>query len=168
MPRTTLLLSLVLIAVSARAAGQSESDQHLIDRLKSTPVDQIEAGLPQNGFDQWFAMLIRPHQIPLEYHVGDCVAHEGQPVRCVIANTKVQHPGWNHWIQIRFGVRVAKSKEANDLTASDSVVFSLLQASEGPSNPRMKRKITFFSKLSDLERYLHRSRMQSSPSKISP
>jgi hypothetical protein len=165
MPRTAPLLFLLFISVSARPADQTQSDQHLIDQLKNTPVNQIEAGLARERFDSWFKSLVKPRQIGYEVKELDTVAH----TLSVIAYTEPPQPGWRRGIQIRFAVDAdASAEKANRGGTVKPSALRFSMACEGPTNPRMRRPDHCFSKLSDLERYLHGSRMASSPSKISP
>src|SRR5262245_21973439 len=70
---------LLLVVASASAMAQdasvihplpmSEDNQRLIDRLKETPVNQFEPGLPDESFDSWFSRLVKPKRV--EYEVSE-------------------------------------------------------------------------------------------------
>ncbi len=168
MPRTPLVLHLLFIALSGRTMPQDASDnRHLIDQLKKTPLSQIEAGLPQKTFASWFADLVKPNPVPIEYEVKECVddklpgVESQQPVTCVVAYTQPQKPNWPRWIEMRFVVIAAPGPaKPGDRETVKPLLPRLVSACEGPSNPMMKRPTRCFSKLSDLEKLVQGSRAQ--------
>lgn len=156
------ILFLVVLAMSVRpAAAQSRDDQRWIDQLKKTPVGQIEAGLSEASFADWFADLVKPSQT--EYEVKECQetndpsAPTNRPrLLCVFAYTKPLEPDWNRAIQLNFvvGVLTPSKKETTD---AKPVPCRFLGGFEGPSNPKMKRSTRWISELNELERLLHGS-----------
>jgi len=166
MPRTASFLFLVIIAASARTAAQGLDKQQLIDQLKKTPVDRIEAGLPHESFESWFTKLIKPYQYPIEYEVKDNCLVENPRVAgshllpCVMAYTTLR-PGWNPWIDICFAASAAIGTEKTGYGQSrKAFALKFYGASEGPSNPMMLRPAIYFSKLSELHKYMRGSRTQ--------
>jgi hypothetical protein len=150
----------LLLAVAARTAAQDNQEhRRLIDQLKKTLVSDIEAGLPQESFDSWFAGLVKPAEI--DYEVKDCTDETAatggsQPVSCVIAYTKPPQLGWNRGIEIRFFV-VAPPERTGGRVTLRPLVPRLVQACEGPSDPKMKRPTRCYTKLSDLEKLVRGS-----------
>jgi hypothetical protein len=148
-----------VLPMNARpAAAQSRDDQRWIDQLKKTPVGQIEAGLSEASFADWFADLVKPSQT--EYEVKECQetydpsAPTNRPrLLCVFAYTKPLEPDWNRAIQLNFvvGVLTPSKKETTD---AKPVPCRFLGGFEGPSNPKMKRPTRRISKLSELGRHL--------------
>lgn len=99
-----------LCLVGAVAHAQSRDDARWIERATSGSVGQIEAGFPEEHFDQWFADLVKPGEALYEVH--EC--HERLPsgresqqeLLCVTAYTKPLHPGWSGWLQVSLAVGV--------------------------------------------------------------
>src|SRR5262245_16824025 len=76
----------------------TEEDQRLIDRLKETPVSQIERRLPDQSFDSWCSRLVKPKRV--EYEVRESAAF---PRRLwVIAYAQLSLPEGMRWIELRF------------------------------------------------------------------
>jgi hypothetical protein len=155
---STLIVVVLLIA----AGGAPQDQQHrLIDQLKKTPVSDVEAGLPQESFDSWFAGLVKPAAI--DYEVKDCTdetaaTEGGRPVTCIIAYTKPAQPGWNRWIEIRFFVVAPlEEKDTSHRVTIRPLVPRLLQACAGPSDPKMKFPTRCYPRLSDLEKQVRRA-----------
>ena len=70
-----ILFSLLLIVLFAGNTCSSQAKRHepsqmWIERLKNTPVAQMEAGLPESSFAGWFADIVKPLQA--EYEVKAC------------------------------------------------------------------------------------------------
>lgn len=154
MLRIATLLLLSCMVAGAQNIAPRQADQRLVDSLKKTLVSDIEAGLPQESFDSWFAGLVKPAEI--DYEVKECTdeaaATDGnRPVSCVIAYTKPPQPAWNRWIEIRFFV-VAPPERAGGRVTLRPIVPRLVQACEGPPDPKMKRPTRCYPKLSDLEK----------------
>jgi hypothetical protein len=146
-------LLLPLMVAGAQNAAPSPADQRLVDSLKKTLVSDIEARLPHESFDSWFAALVKPAQI--EYEVKECTdeaaaTEGGRPVSCVIAYTKPQQPGGMRWIEIRFFV-VALPERTGGRVTLRPLVPRLMEACIGPPNPMMKLPTRCYPKLSDLE-----------------
>src|SRR3954469_5968388 len=101
-----LILPLGILSLHAQpAAAQSTADQHWIDQLKKTPVSQLEAGLSDASFADWFANRVKPSEIG--YEVRECQERNNSDASvntqrrlCVLAFTKPPQPGWNRWIQL--------------------------------------------------------------------
>jgi hypothetical protein len=154
------LLFLPLVG-STQNVAPNQADQRLIDSFKKTLVSDIETGLPQQNFDSWFAGLVKPAEIG--YEVKDCTdeaaaTEGGRPVSCVVAYTKPQQPGWNRWIEIRFFVVGPPEGEGTSHRVTvRPLIPRLMQACEGPSDPKMKRPSRCFPKLSELEKLVHGS-----------
>ena len=163
-----ILSSLLLIVLFAgnRCGSQAKrldiSSQAWIERLKSTPVAKMEAGLPETSFGSWFADTIKPSEAG--YEVNECQGTNGsdasanqERLLCVFAYTKPPQPGWNRGVQLTFVVGVLPgSKNGTD---AKPVPCRFLGGWEGPANPSMKRPTRGISKLGDLERMLHGSAM---------
>lgn len=160
MLRIAAFLLLPLLVASAQNTAPNQADQRLIDSLKKTLVSDIEAGLPQESFDSWFAGLVKPAEI--DYEVKECTDNAaaavegGRPVPCVIAYTKPPQPAWNRWIEIRFFV-VAQPERKDDRMTVRPLVPRLLRACAGPPDPRMKLPTRCYPKLSDLEKLVRGS-----------
>jgi len=156
-----LILVVLLVAAGVRSVAQDQNQLRLIDQLKKTSVSDMEAGLPHESFESWFAGLVKPAEIG--YEVKDCTddaaaTEGGRPVSCVIAFTKPPQPGWDRWIEIRFFVVAPPGGE--DTSHRLSVrppIPRLFQACEGPTNPKMKRPSHCYRKLSDLEKLVRGS-----------
>ena len=155
MLKTAVFLLLPLLGASAHMVAQNKENQRLIDLLKKTPVSDIEAGLPEESFDNWFGGLVKPAEI--DYEVQECTGSDTggtedvQPVRCVIAFTKPSQPGWNRRIQVSFLVLAPPPKPDSRVTVKP-LTPRLLRACEGPPNPRMKRPTHCYPKLSELQK----------------
>ena len=146
-----LILLLVILSVCVQPApAQSTVDQHWIDQLKKTPVNQIEAGLSSATFADWFADRVRPSEIG--YEVKECQERNNpQRLLCVFAYTKPPRPGWNRWIQLNFVVSVLPSS-ATATTNATPLPCRFWFGWDGPSNPQMLRPTLFIRKLGDLEK----------------
>ncbi len=162
MLKMVAFLLLPFVVAGAQNVAPSQADQRLIDSLKKTPVSDIEAGLPQESFDSWFAGLVKAAEIA--YEVKDCTddtaATDGsRPVSCVIAYTKPPQPDWNRWIEIRFYVvaQPERPERTSHRVTLRPLVPRLLQACEGPPDPKMKRPTRCYPKLSDLEKLVRGS-----------
>ncbi|HEY6306929.1 MAG TPA: hypothetical protein VI488_10790 [Candidatus Angelobacter sp.] len=143
-------------AVSAMPLVQDQDDARWIDEVKNASVDQIETGLPHESVARWFADLARPDEI--DYEVKECANTADERLLCVIAYTKPPHPQWGRRIQLRFVVAAATPpKTISDRAEMKPVALRLLWASEGPSNPMMKRPDHRFSRLSELEKMVRGS-----------
>jgi hypothetical protein len=150
-----LVLLLALLSASVQpSAAQSTVEQHWIDQLKKTSVDQLETGLPAVSFDDWFADRVKPSQTG--YEVKECQANPVAPTSqtrflCVFAYTKPPLLGWNRGIQLTFVVGVL-STPPKGATEVKPVPCRFLIGWDGPSNPQMKRPTYQISKLSELGR----------------
>jgi hypothetical protein len=153
----TLLSVLVFCVANVITQAQSQEDARWIERAKSTPVGQIEAGLPGERFDQWFADLVKPSETMYEVH--EC--HERlpsgresqQPLLCVTASAKPLHPGWRIWLSIDLAVGVlAHSAKKGEPWAATPAPCRLIVAGVGPSNPSLTIPGRYFSKLKDVEK----------------
>ena len=144
-------------------AKRQEPAQMWIERLKNTPVGQMEAGLPESSFAGWFADLVKPLQA--EYEVKECQETDSpdapvnqQRLLCVFAYTKPPQPDWQRGIQLSFVVGILPPSRYG--TDTKPVPCKFLGGWEQPSNPQMKRPTRKISKLSDLEKMLHGSAMR--------
>jgi hypothetical protein len=159
--KSSFSLLVVFLAISMQISARDRNDAPWIEEVKNTPVSQIEAGLPQESVALWFADLVSPNET--DYEVRECgeapaVGTTLRHLLCVIAYTKPPHPGWLRRIQLRFVVAtVASPKETNDRADVKPVTLEFLWATEGPSNPKSRRMVRFFSKLSDLEKLVRGS-----------
>jgi hypothetical protein len=153
----TLFSILFFCLASAITHAQSRDDARWIERARSTPVGQVEAGFPKERFDQWFADLVKPSETIYEVH--GC--HERLPsgresqqeLLCVIAYVKPPHPGWNSSLSVSLAVgMVTPSGKQGQPAAVTPVPCRFIGASEGPSDPRMKRPSHSYSKLKDVEK----------------
>jgi hypothetical protein len=162
-----ILFSLLLISLFAGSrcgsqAKRQDPSQAWIERLKGTPVSQMEAGLPETSFAAWFANVVKPSEAG--YEVSECQGTNGpdasanqERLLCVLAYTKPPQPGWNRGVQLSFVVGVLPASKNE--TEAKPVPCRFLGGWEGPSNPSMKRPNRGISKLSDLERMLHGTAM---------
>jgi hypothetical protein len=161
MLRIAAFLLLPFMVAGAQNVAPNQADQRLIESLKNARVSDMETGLPQESFDSWFAGLVKPAEIG--YEVKDCTdeaaaTEGGRPVSCVIAYTKPPQPGWDRWIEISFFVVPPPEGEGTGHRVTvRPLVPRLMQACEGPSNPKMKRPKRCFPKLSDLEKLVRGS-----------
>jgi hypothetical protein len=148
------LISLGVLSMGVQpAAAQSTADQHWIDQLKNTPVNQMEAGLSGANFADWFAERIKPSEAG--YEVKECqeptVAASNQDrFLCVFAYTKPLVPGWNRGIQLNFVVGVFP-RSARGPGEAKPVPCRFVIGWDGPSNPQMKRPTSKIAKLSELK-----------------
>ena len=151
-----ILISLLLLGLFAggRCSSQGQDrQQSWIERLKATPVAQMEAGLPNVSFADWFADRVKPSEIG--YEIKECQEPDKptpstnpQRLLCVSAYTKPPQPGWYRGIQLNFVVGIL-SPSATGATDAKPVPCRFLIGSDAPSNPQMKRPTYFFFKLSE-------------------
>lgn len=163
-----LILSLGILSLRAQpAAAHSTADQHWIDQLKKTPVNQIEAGLSEASFADWFADRVQPSETG--YEVKECPENNSptppvnsQRLLCVLAYTVPLQRNWDRGIQLSFVVGVLPPS-ATGAAEAKPVPCRFLSGSDAPSNPQMKRPTYRFLKLSDFgKRYpAHASRPNS-------
>jgi hypothetical protein len=141
-------------------SGQSlDHSQAWIDRLKATPVAQMEAGLPEESFADWFADRVKPSETG--YEIRECrqsnnpyASVNAQRFLCVLAFTKPPQPGWRRWIQLDFIVGVLPSS-TTAATNAKPVPCRFWFGWDGPSNPQMLRPSYIIRKLSYLEKRYH-------------
>jgi hypothetical protein len=151
------LLSLLFLGLFAGGVCSSQGqdqNQAWIKRLKTTPVAQMEAGLPEESFADWFADRVKPSETG--YEVKECQAKPaGASSRdrflCVFAYTKPPQPGWNRGIQLNFIVGVFP-RSAKGATEATPVPCRFVIGWDGPSNPQMKRPTYGIFRLSELGR----------------
>jgi len=141
-------------------AKRHEPSQMWIERLKNTPVAQMEAGLPETSFAGWFADIVKPSQA--EYEVKACQETNSpdapanqEHLLCVFAYTKPLQPDWQRGIQLSFVVGILPPSRYG--TDTKPVPCRFLGGWEGPSYPQMKRPTRRIAKLSDLEKMLRGS-----------
>jgi hypothetical protein len=184
---------LLLVLASAPAIAQyadtdfyplpaSEENQRLIDRLKETPVNQIEPALPGESFDSWCSRLVKPKRI--EYEVSESRERTGSVYRStlwVIAYTQPSQSDGRRWVQVRFVVVDLKpSKDANNRGEPRPFALRLYDALELPAiepppsqipgssilaDLQVKPSYDRFSKLSALEKSVQRSQGKETPRK---
>jgi hypothetical protein len=136
-----------------------ESGEHLIEQLKKTPVNQIEAGLPKESFDSWFTGLAKPAQV--EYAFEECTPQSSTAVIafCVVAYTKPAQPDWPRRIQLQFVVTGPTArKTGNPRPAGKDFNCKFIGGVENPESPMMKRPSRKIATLSELEKLLRGSR----------
>jgi hypothetical protein len=160
MRTSAFFLILAVPAVNVLPAdAQTQADQRWIDQLKKTPVDQIEAGLSDASFADWFADRVKPSKTG--YEVKECQERNNpiasvnpQRLLCVFAYTKPLVPGWYRGIQLNFvvGILLPSARGATD---TKPVPCRFLIGSDGPSNPQVKRPTYFIFKLSDFGKRYH-------------
>jgi hypothetical protein len=153
-----LLLGILSVCVQP-AAAQSTVDQHWIDQLKKTPVNQMEAGLSSATFADWFADRVKPSETG--YEVKECqdgsnpkASVNTQRFLCVLAFTKPPRPGWRRGIQLDFVVGVLLPS-ATGATDAKPVPCRFWLGWDGPSNPQMLRPTRVIRKLSYFEKRDH-------------
>lgn len=151
-----LVFVLLPIAVAGRTVAQDQDQRRLIDQLKSTPVSEIEAGLPHESFDSWFANQVRPSRP--EYEVNDCGERNGTPEErgkefpTCVAVTAISGV---RKVDLAFVVGTYLVPESGkDRARSKATKVTLFSGSIGPSDPRMKAPTRVIRKLSDLEKLL--------------
>src|SRR5262245_40504169 len=79
-----ILFPVFLMMLFATSGGGEE--QNWIDRLKSTPVVRMEAGLPEKPFDQWLAELTKTQPA---YEQSTCPVGDSPAVPCVIVSAEL-------------------------------------------------------------------------------
>src|SRR5262249_24662668 len=154
---STLILVVLLSAVSTLAVAQDQDQRRFIDQLKKTPVSEIESGLPHESFDTWFAEQVRPAHA--EYEVNDCGERNGTPEErgrefptCV----SVTASAGMRKVDLAFVVGTYVVPEnGKDTARAKPTKVRLFSGSVGPSDPRMKAPTRVIRKLSDLEKLLH-------------
>lgn len=153
----TIFSILLVCLTSAVTQAQSRDDAGWIDRARSASVGQIEAGFPEERFDQWFADLAKPSETLYSLH--EC--HERLPsgresqqrLLCVTAYAKPLHPGWRIWLSIDLAVGVlTHSAKKGEPWAATLVPCKLIGASVGPSNPSLSLPTRGLFKLKDVEK----------------
>jgi hypothetical protein len=147
---------LLVITAGAWTVAQDQEQRRFIDQLKKTPVNEIEAGLPHESFDSWFAKHVEPSHP--EYDVNDCGERNGTPeergkefptcvaVTAIAGIRKVD-------LAFVVGTYVVPENE-KDAARSKPTKVRLFSGSIGPSDPRMKAPTQVVRKLSDLEKLL--------------
>lgn len=153
---STPVFALLLNAIAGQTVAQDQEQRSLIDQLKRTPVSEIEAGLPHESFDSWFANQVRPSHA--QYEVTDCGERNGTPDErgkefptcvAVTAITGVRK------VDLAFVVGTYLVPEGGkDKVRSKATKITLYSGSIGPSDPRMKAPTHLIRKLSDLEKQL--------------
>lgn len=112
----------------------SEENQGLIDRLKETPVRQIETGVSRVAFDRWFSSLVKPNRVA--YEVQETVEcshdHEYQRRLWIVAYNKTALPEATPWIEIRFAVVDANLPHKAKDFDSPEATFSVCHAVASP------------------------------------
>lgn len=141
-----VLLSLLLIGLFAgsRCSSQGQGpdqNQAWIDRLKSTPVARMEAGLPEKPFDQWLTDHVKPS--PLKYQPGDCQAGGGASGKCILVAAETAPA---RKLELTFSIPAERTA-----TAGEASVCSFVSGAIGPSDPRSKQPTRLIRKLSELE-----------------
>lgn len=154
-----ILISLLLLGLFAGGRCSSQGQDlrsSWIERLKATPVAQMEAGLPNVNFADWFADRVKPSATG--YEVRECQEPDKptpsanpQRLLCVLAYTNPPQPGWNRGIQLNFVVGVTRPS-ATGATDAKPVPCRFLTGSNGPSDPHMARPTYRIFKLSELKR----------------
>ena len=153
----SLLAVSLFMAAGMLTVAQGQNQRRFIDQLKKTPVSEIEAGLPNESFDTWFANQIRPSHA--EYEVNDCGERNGTPAErgkefpTCVAVTAV---AGMHKVDLAFVVGTyVVPQNGKDTARSTPTKVRLFSGSIGPSDPRMKAPTQVVRKLSDLEKLLH-------------
>lgn len=149
-----LFLWLGLFA-GGRCSGQGQNhSQSWIERLRTTPLAQMEAGLSEESFADWFEGRVKRSETG--YEVIECREPNNsinqQRLLCVVAYTRPPRPGWHRRIQLDFVVGVLLPS-ATGITEVKPVPCRFLIGSDGPSNPQMKRPTYLFFKLSDFAKW---------------
>jgi hypothetical protein len=157
----TYFCVLTFCLVSVAVQSQNRDDARWIDQARNTPVGQLEEGFSAEHFDLWLANLVKPGEIGYEVHEcsnTSASGHAGPELFfCVIAYGKPPHPGWNRWLSVWLAVGVIAPARKGEPLAVTPLPCRFMGASEGPSDPRMKRPSHYFSKLRDLEKWFRGS-----------
>ncbi len=153
----TSLTVVFLCLAGAIAQAQSRDDARWIEQAKSTPVGQIEAGLPNERFDQWFADLVKPGETM--YEVDACHEHlpsgreSQQRLLCVTAYAKPLHPGWRIWLRVYLAVGVLeRSAKKGEPWAATPIPCRLTSAIASPSNPSITLPNRSLSNLKEVKK----------------
>jgi hypothetical protein len=132
--------------------------QTLITRLKTTPVADIETGLPTDPFGKWFPRQVGSSQI--QYDAKPCeaeasITNKGQrdPLMCVTASAKI---GEMRKLELTFAMEGYSGGKQAKSTAARKPRCRFLVGSLGPSDPRAKFPTRVVNKLADLPPILNR------------
>lgn len=150
----SLLVSVLLLA---SCLAQTASEKRWINRLKATPVSQVDPALPDKPFDAWLKALVAP-EVPL-YEVDDCGERSGTPDErgkefptCVHVTAKTSSA---RQVDLSFIVAtyVVPQKDKPSPPEKPSPI-SLFLGEVSPGNPESKQPTVTLEKLSDLPNVL--------------
>ena len=145
------LFASVLLVTSLVA--QTASERRAINRMKATPVSQIDSALPDKPFDAWLRTLVAP-ETPL-YEVNDCGERSGTPDErgkefptCVHVTAKASAL---RQADLTFIVATyVVPHKGKPSPPEKPTKISLFLGEVGPSNPESKQPTVTLDKLSDL------------------
>jgi hypothetical protein len=138
-----IVLALLLVGLftgNCNSQGKTH-DPDWIERLKTTPVARIEAGLPDKAFDPWLAEQTKGAQP--KYQLGQCEAEgSASPIQCITVTAEVAPV---RQLELVFAVpRDAIGKHG------DVPVCTFVRGSIGPGDPRSKQPTRLIRRLSEL------------------
>jgi hypothetical protein len=158
------LLPAILVLMTCAGYAQKKSERYWINRLKTTPVSQIDSALPRKAFDQWFRTLVKPAHPA--YEVNDCGERNYSPDErgrsfpvCVTVTAHIS-PLKRVDLTFAVGTYTAPQKQGGDPHDKPGKV-ELMQGMISPGDPRSMQPTLQVRKLRDLEAMVH---PQTSPS----
>lgn len=148
----------LLAMLANSASGSPENSLRWIDRLKATPVSQLDPSLPDQPFADWFSDLVKPAQAT--YEVNDCGERNGTSEErgkefplCVSASADVQPV---RKLELNFVVATyVVPRSANEKPVEKPAKVGLFHGTLGPSKPQSKQPTRLIRKLGDLPALLH-------------
>jgi|SRR5262249_13115066 len=158
----------------------SDDDQRFIERLKDTRVKQIERGLPNQSFDEWFSNLVKPQPVEYEIRESRDETTRDRTALWVVAYTPSSQPSGRRWVQVRFMViRMKASKDARKRGEPKPFVLRFFDAWESPKflqypipgypipvGPQMNPAYDQWATLNQLEESVRRSQGKKTPRKV--
>lgn len=152
------LVAILAVSSTILLAAQDLDGQKWIDRLKTTPVSQLDPALPAKPFAEWLNDLVKPAHPG--YEVNDCGERNGTAEEkgkefplCVSVRADVSPLSR---LELRFVVATyVVPQNASAKPAEKPAKMELFQGTLGPSNPRIKRPTRLIRKLSEVGPLLH-------------
>ncbi|HSM84913.1 MAG TPA: hypothetical protein VLT16_02120 [Candidatus Limnocylindrales bacterium] len=149
-----MLLSFLVMSAAMHPQNTVKNRQSWIERLKQTPVSQLDPALPDKPFAAWFADRVKPAQP--QYEVDDCGERSGTPEDrgksfplCVVVSANIQPV---RKLELMFVVAsYTVPAEGAAATAPKETKVEFLHGTVGPSDPRSKQPTRLVRKLSDVE-----------------
>jgi hypothetical protein len=137
--------------------AQNRAEKRWINRLKATPVSQIDATLPAEPFDDWLSKHVATEE-PV-YEVNDCGERSYTPQErgqqfplCVNVTAKVG-PLRRADLTFVVGTYIAPGSNHGKPQEKPATKIELSYGEVGPSDPRSKQPTMKVGRLSDLLKY---------------